>query len=119
MLGESELLEAAQRILRDAAAIFAEDGVWYMTPRDTELPLRPREQHDSPTPTGAAMAASAALRIAHATGDATFRSSARTTLERMVPIAERSPFSAGATLAAVCELLGEETDVLSGDEFGV
>ena len=82
--------------------------MWYMTPADTELPLRPREQHDSPTPTGASLAALAALRLSAALGEPRYRALAEDTLARMVPIAERSPFAAGTTLAAICELLGNE-----------
>jgi uncharacterized protein YyaL (SSP411 family) len=105
--GETGLLASAIRILEHAESLFAEDGVWYMTPADTELPLRPREQHDSPTPTGASLAALAALRIWRVTGEPRFRALAEDTLARLVPIAERSPFAAGTALEAICELLGE------------
>jgi uncharacterized protein len=106
--GDSSLLASAIKILDHAEHLFAEDGVWYMTPADTELPLRPREQHDSPTPTGASLAALAALRIWRLTEEPRFRALAEDALARMVPIAERSPLAAGTALAAMCELLGEE-----------
>ncbi|HEY5540424.1 MAG TPA: thioredoxin domain-containing protein [Coriobacteriia bacterium] len=105
--GDSGLLASAIKLLDHAQQLFAENGVWYMTPADTELPLRPREQHDSPTPTGASMAALAALSIWRTTGEARFRDLAEDTLARMAPIAERSPLAAGTALAAMCELLGE------------
>jgi uncharacterized protein len=106
--GDSGLLGSAIELLDHAQSLFAEDGVWYMTPADTELPLRPREQHDSPTPTGASLAALAALRLWRVTGEPRYRALAEDTLARMAPIAERSPFAAGTALAAMCELLGEE-----------
>jgi uncharacterized protein YyaL (SSP411 family) len=115
--GDTRLLEDAQRVLLHAQTLFAEDGVWYMTPADTELPLRPREQHDSPTPTGAAMAAGAALRIAQATGDQMDRALAISALEHMAPIAERSPFAAGATLAVMADSMIDDAVALSGDDF--
>jgi uncharacterized protein YyaL (SSP411 family) len=104
--GLSEFLEAARCLLGDAAERFAEDGVWYLVPADTELPLRPRAQHDSPTPTPDSMAAHAALRIWRATGDIEWRDMAEETLQRFVGLAERSAFAAGSALAAMCELLG-------------
>jgi uncharacterized protein YyaL (SSP411 family) len=106
--GDSGLLASAIQLLDHAEKLFAEDGVWYMTRADTELPLRPREQHDSPTPTGAALAAMAALRLWRVTGEERYRALAEDTLARMVPLAERSPFAAGSSLAAMCELLADE-----------
>ena len=105
--GDTGLLASAIRILDRAVDLFAEDGVWFMTPADTELPLRPREQHDSPTSTGASLAALAALRLWRVTEEPRFRALAEDTLSRMVPIAEHSPFAAGTALVATCELLGE------------
>ena len=106
--GDGALLDHAKRLLHHAEALFADRGVWYMTPSDTELPLRPREQHDSPTPMGASLAALACLCLWDATGDAAWRRLAKDTLERSVVIAVRSPFAAGAALEAMCGLLGKE-----------
>ena len=108
MTGDPELLSAAQLLLGHAEKLFAEDGVWYMTPADTELPLRPREQHDSPTPMGGSLAALAALSLWRTTGVGAYHELARTELERAVPLAERSAFGTGAALEAMCGLLGEE-----------
>jgi hypothetical protein len=106
--GDPELLAAARHILGHAESLFSERGVWYMTPAETELPLRPRERHDSPTPMGASLASLAAIRIWRATGKTTYRQTADAALQRAVPLAERSAFSAGTALEAMCELLGEQ-----------
>jgi uncharacterized protein YyaL (SSP411 family) len=109
LTGDADLLAAARRVLDHAADIFAEDGVWYMTPSSTELPLRPRAQHDSPTPTASSLAALTATRIWRATDDPHYRRLAEDTLQRVVSLAERSPFASGTALAATAELfLGEE-----------
>ena len=106
---EAGLLDSARRILDRAATLFADDGVWYMTAASTELPLRPRAQHDSPTPTAASLAALAAIRIWRATDDSRYRTMAEDALMRMAAVAEDTPFAAGTALAAMAELLlGEE-----------
>jgi uncharacterized protein YyaL (SSP411 family) len=101
-------LAHAQAILDHAADLFDEDGVWFMTPADTELPLRPRAQHDTPTPADASLAAHAALATWRASGERRFRALAEDTLGRLVSTAERSPIAAGSALSAMCEFLGEE-----------
>ena len=78
--------------------------MWYMTPEDTELPLRPLEQHDCPTPTSASLAADAAMHLWSETGEESYRWIAEDALERLVPIAERSPFQASAALTAIAEM---------------
>ena len=105
--GDSALLAAARDLLEAAARDFEVEGVWYLTDASTELPLRPRSQHDSPTPTTASLAAHAAVRLAHATGEPGYRALAQNTLRRSALLAERSPFAAGSTLAAIAELLGD------------
>jgi uncharacterized protein YyaL (SSP411 family) len=76
----------------------------YMTPEATELPLRPLAQHDTPTPASGSLAATAAVKLWRASGDESFRWRAEDALERLTPIAERSPLRAGAALAAVADL---------------
>jgi len=102
--GDAGLLGEAYRLLRHATALFAENGVWYMTPPNTELPLRPRQQHDNPTPTGASLAATAAILLWRATGEEAFRLLAEDTLRRTVHVAETSPLAAGSALTAIAEL---------------
>jgi uncharacterized protein len=102
--GDDALLGEASRLLQGASERFSRDGVWYMTPEDTELPLRPLAQHDSPTPSSAALAATAAIKLWRASGDESFRWYAEDALERLTPIAERSPLRAGTALAAVADL---------------
>ncbi|HSK48222.1 MAG TPA: thioredoxin domain-containing protein [Coriobacteriia bacterium] len=103
LLGKAEaLFAAAQRLFYDG------DGTWYLTPADTELPSRPREQHDSPSPSGPSLAALAALELAEQTGDPAYRAIAERTLGRMVPLAERSPWAAGAALQAMVRLIAAD-----------
>jgi uncharacterized protein len=102
--GDDALLGEAKRLLQGAGERFSRDGVWYMTPEDTELPLRPLAQHDSPTPSSASLAATAAIKLWRASGDESFRWYAEDALERLTPIAERSPLRAGTALAAIADL---------------
>jgi uncharacterized protein len=105
--GDSALLASARELLGGATRAFEADGVWYLTAASTELPVRPRSQHDSPTPTTASLAAHAALLLARATGDSIYRSLAESTLRRVASLAERSPFASGSGLAAMASFLGE------------
>jgi uncharacterized protein len=102
--GDDALLGEGTKLLQNAAERFSRDGVWYMTPEDTELPLRPLAQHDSPTPSSASLAATAAVKLWRASGDESFRWYAEDALERLTPIAERSPLRAGTALAAMADL---------------
>ncbi len=102
--GDEMFLDQAARLLRRASEVFSNGGVWYMTPEDTELPLRPLAQHDSPTPTSASLAAQTATHLWSETGEESFRWIAEDALERLVPVAERSPFQASAALTAITEL---------------
>ena len=106
--GDSGLLASAISILDHAEHLFAEDGVWYMTPADTELPLRPREQHDSPTPTGASLAVArrtAPLAMSRASRASAYSPRTRSRAWCRSLSGQRS--AAGTALAAMCELLGE------------
>jgi uncharacterized protein YyaL (SSP411 family) len=102
--GDSTLRSVARDLFARAAERFEDEGAWYLTAETTELPLRPRSQHDSPTPMTASLAAHAAIRLARATGDNSFRSLAESTLRRVAQLAQRSPFAAGSALAAIAEL---------------
>ncbi len=103
---EREFLGAAERILAAAEATFASDGVWFMTPASTELPLRPRERHDGPTPSGPHLAALAALSLAaHGVRASGMSATAEQVLERSASFAEWAPLGMGSALHAMCELL--------------
>jgi uncharacterized protein len=107
--GDDKLLAAAGRLMQKARDRFYDgDGTWYMTPEDTELPVRPREQHDSPLPSGPSLAALASLQLALATGDDIHRQAAEKTLARLISLAERSPFAAGTALSAALGLAMSE-----------
>lgn len=100
------LLEAARLLFARARDRFYDgEGVWYMTPEGSELPVRPREQHDSPLPSGPSMAAAVALALGKATGDEMYRPIAVATLERFSASAAESPFAAGTALEVMTRLL--------------
>lgn len=110
MADDDELARTAVAILTRARELFYDgDGTWYMTPNDAGLPARPREQHDGATPSGASMAALAAVRIA--ADDPAWAPVAEDSLARLIPLVERSPFSAGTGLVSLIEALsGAEAD---------
>jgi uncharacterized protein YyaL (SSP411 family) len=105
---DDEALVTSARHAYDVAydAFCDGEGTWYVAPFDTELPVRPRDRHDNPTPSGAALAALAALRLGAATGETPYRSICEQAVARLAPAAFRSPSGAGAALSAMLELLG-------------
>lgn len=109
---DAEMMSNAKRLFDRAVAHFHEgDGVWYMTPAATDLPIRPREQHDSPLPSGPSLAAGVALALGVGTGDADYIELASATLARQTGLADRSPFAAGTALEAMVRLVTVEDAV--------
>jgi uncharacterized protein YyaL (SSP411 family) len=97
-------LDQAARLLDRANALFADSGTWFMTPESTELPLRPLMLRDNPMPANASLAAGAATLLWRETGEERYRYIAEDALERMVPVAEQSPYHAAAALTQIAEL---------------
>jgi uncharacterized protein YyaL (SSP411 family) len=102
--GDRIWLDRAVRQHADTLERFAGDGMLYMTPADTELPVRPREQSDQPAPSGAATTIESAVRLAEATGDETYREWAAAALRQFWAIADFAPEHAGRALEAALRL---------------
>lgn len=106
LTGETVLGGFAQRVFDRACQVFLDgEGTWYMTPAGTELPARPREQHDNPLPSGASLAALFALRLGASTGDDAYIQLAEASLRRAASLARQSPSAAGTALSAMLQLL--------------
>jgi uncharacterized protein YyaL (SSP411 family) len=102
--GDKQDRELARQVLEHADDLFAERGVWYMTPALSELPLRPLALRDGAVPATGALAALASIALWRCDGDETFRWHAEDALERLVTTAEGSPFHSGAALAGIATL---------------
>jgi uncharacterized protein YyaL (SSP411 family) len=114
--GDEVWLERAVRLHLDIERTFAEDGVLFMTPATTDLPVRPREQSDQPVPSGAATAIENAVRLAAATGDDAYAQWARTALRQFWAISDFAPEHSGKALeaAALLEASLPESAALPG-----
>jgi len=106
--GDATALDRAEELHTQALARFVDDGVAYMTDDATDLPVRPREQHDNPTPSGSTTLASNALRLYTQTLDEDHHESARKILEISTPLAKFAPAFVGAALDSMLVLLTEE-----------
>lgn len=102
----SDFVATADRVMRRALDTFYDgDGTWHMTAPDPQLPARPRETHDGPAPSGPALAAQAAIRLAKADLGERWAELAYSSLSRCATAIRRSPLAAGATLTSISELL--------------
>ncbi|MDA3935856.1 MAG: thioredoxin domain-containing protein [Actinomycetota bacterium] len=106
--GDTVALERAEALHEAAVEQFVYEGVAFMTDDATDLPVRPREQHDNPTPSGATTLASNALRLYAHTLDETHHETARRILEHSTALAEFAPSFVGSALEAMLVLLTEE-----------
>ncbi len=104
LTGETVWLERAVHLQADVTGTFADEGVLYMTPANTELPVRPREQSDQPVPSGAATAVENAVRLAEATGEQEYREFAEDALRQFWAISDFAPEHAGKALEAAARL---------------
>ncbi|MDO8915921.1 MAG: thioredoxin domain-containing protein [Coriobacteriia bacterium] len=93
-------LDRAVHLHADTLETFWDGDLLYMTPVTTELPVRPREQSDQPVPSGASTAIENAVRLAAATGDASYAEWAHTALRQFWAIADFAPEQVGRALAA-------------------
>jgi uncharacterized protein YyaL (SSP411 family) len=102
--GDTVWLERAAHLHAGIETTFAEDGVLFMTPATTELPVRPREQSDQPVPSGASTAIENAVRLAEATGDEAYADWAREALRQFWAISDFAPEHSGKALEAATRL---------------
>ena len=84
----------------DAVERFGDGSILYLTPLDTDLPVRAREGGDSAVPTGASTTIENAVRLGTATADAAQFAFARAALSQMWSLADFAPEQAGRTLSA-------------------
>jgi uncharacterized protein YyaL (SSP411 family) len=102
--GDAVWIERAAHLHADTLERFSADGVLYMTPASTELPVRPREQSDQPVPSGAATTVDNAVRLAQATGENAYREYATYAVRQFWAITDVAPEHAGRALEAVARL---------------
>jgi uncharacterized protein len=102
--GDDTWLQRATGLHDVALGLFADGDVLYMVPPDTELPVRPREQSDSPTPSGAATVVDNAIRLGQLTGDAAYSDYAKEALTQFWAVADFAPEHAGRALTAAVRL---------------
>jgi uncharacterized protein YyaL (SSP411 family) len=98
--GKTTYLEQASALHTDTLERFAEGNVLFLTPADTDLPVRPRESGDSAVPSGASTTIENAVRLGAAESDASHFAFARAALAQVWAIADFAPEQAGRALAA-------------------
>jgi uncharacterized protein YyaL (SSP411 family) len=108
--GSGEWLETASRLHAGVVETFADGNALMMVADTTDLPVRPREQTDEPTPSGAATTIETAVRLASLTGDAGLREFASVALRGFWAIADFAPEHAGRALQAAALLVSSEPD---------
>ena len=102
-----ELARLLERDFHDPAA-----GGFFLTSSDHEaLVDRPKTAYDGSTPAGNAVAAEVFLRLAHLTGDPSFRSIAEGTLRLFGAQLTAQPFGTATLLGVLDDLLGEPVEV--------
>jgi uncharacterized protein YyaL (SSP411 family) len=100
VIGEGAWLERAKRLHEATLARFQSGNLLYMTPEKVDLPLRPREDTDSPTPSGAATTAVNAVRLFEATREEGYLDWLRDNLGQFWATADYAPDQAGTALEA-------------------
>ena len=100
----AEFLDAAKQLHADTLGRFAVDGVVYMTPADTDLPARPLDHKDEPTPSAAATAAENAVKLGVLTGEPEYLTWARTALHFHRSLVDAAPSMTGTALTAAVRL---------------
>lgn len=102
--GEPELLASARDLFDDSLARFAESASVYMTPADTDLPVRPFHIEDAPLPSASGTMIENAARIYAISEDDEPARWARSALRRHTPIARRAPLLAGTAMTGAIVL---------------
>jgi uncharacterized protein len=106
-LGDDAWLSDAARLHAATLGRFGDGDVLYMSPPDVDLPLRPREQGDMPTPSGASTTVENALRLYEATLDESYRAWAERALRYVMAPAAYAPQFSGTALSAALRWLQE------------
>ncbi len=107
--GEGRWLAAAIELADVMIAEFADregGGFFYTGTNHEALIARQKDVHDSATPSGNGMAATALLRLAALTGRGDFESVGRETLQAARAVLAQSPMAAGQSLVALDFLIG-------------
>lgn len=117
--GEVSWYERAKDHLDQLAGRFADEaGGFFTNEQSHELPKRPKDIFDNPSPSGNAMAAEALLTLSLYTGDQTTRSAAEDTLKGLGMIMGRYPAGAPYALAVLHSIhRGTHELAVVGDEW--
>ena len=100
--GEVNWYEDAKRLLEQLPGRFGDEAGGYFTAEQThELPKRPKDIFDNPTPSGNALAAEALLALSLYTGDQVTRAMAEQTLQGLGIIMGRYPTGTPYALAVL------------------
>ncbi len=117
----SRYLQEAARLADLVLAHFgdAENRGFFFTPDDHEpLIARPKDYTDSSTPGGAAMAATALLRLGKLTGRRTYLDAAEQTLQDAAGVMARAPTATGQMLIAADMYLGPTYEIVWAGSAG-
>jgi hypothetical protein len=117
--GEVSWYEDAQRLLDQLAGLFGDEAGGFFTNEQThELPKRPKDVFDNPSPSGNSLAAEALLTMSLYTGDQTIRAAAEDTLKGLGMVMDRYPTGAPYALAVLHSVhRGTHELAVVGDEW--
>jgi hypothetical protein len=117
--GEVSWFESAQRLLDQLAGRFADEAGGFFTNEQThELPKRPKDVFDNPSPSGNALAAEALLMMSLYTGDQNTRAAAEDALTGLGMVMARYPTGAPYALAVLHSVhRGTHELAVVGDEW--
>ena len=106
--GGAEHFDAAEWLFASAMEKFLAGGVIHAVPDETELPVRPLDERDSPIPSASSTLAQVALRLLSLTERDEYRSLAEGILSRTALLASEAPPFGATALTAMLDLLTEE-----------
>lgn len=109
LTGSADRLDSAVDLHRSVLDTFSDGEGLSMVSEATDLPVRPREQSDEPTPSGAATTAETAVRLGALTGDCSHLDLAARVLSGLWAVADLAPEQAGKALEATIRLLETDT----------